>query len=121
VNAMLPAVVATFFVLMGLVALAVPERVSSTFGIPTLTPAGRNEVRAVYGGFGVAIGALLFATAALPTHADGVRLAVAVALGGMAGGRLLAAAIERPGAFYPAWFYCGVEIAGAVALLAAPA
>ncbi len=114
-----PVIAAVFFLAMGLVALVVPERVTATFGTPALTPDGRNEVRAVYGGFGVAIGGLLLAAERLPAIRDGVLLAVAVALAGMAGGRVIAAALERPRTFYPAWFYCAVETVMAVALLAA--
>src|SRR6266849_5945598 len=107
-------VVALFFLAMGLVGLAAPERIVAPFGTPVLSGDGRNEVRAVYGGFGIAIGALLLAAPAEP----GVRLCVAVALAGMAGGRLVAAALERPRRFYPCWFYFAVEVTMAVALLA---
>lgn len=37
---------------MGIGAIAKPTVVTAQFGILELTPAGRNEVRAVYGGFG---------------------------------------------------------------------
>ena len=111
--------VGIFFAGMGLVALVVPERISATFGTPTLTPAGRNEVRAVYGGFGVAVAGLLFAAPVLPTLAPGIYLTVALALGGMAAGRVVAAAVESPRGFYPAWFYCGLEVVMAAILLLA--
>ena len=112
-------IVATFFAGMGAVALMAPEYVSTTVGFRMLTPAGRNEVRAVYGGFGLAMSGLLFAAPSLPAMAAGIYLSVAAALAGMAAGRLLAAAVERPGGFYPAWFYCGVEAAMAGILLVA--
>ena len=54
-------VVAAFFVAMGVLALVAPERILATFGTTGLTVEGRNEVRAVYGGFGVAVGVLLVA------------------------------------------------------------
>ena len=38
---------------MGVGATAKPAFVMAQFGILDLTPAGRNEVRAVYGGFGI--------------------------------------------------------------------
>jgi hypothetical protein len=117
-TALLPGAVAAFFLGMGLLALAAPERITATFGQPRLTAAGRNEVRAVYGGFGVAM-ALVLAVALDDTALrPGVFLCAAVALGGMAAGRVVAALVERPGGFYPAWFYCLVETAMAVALLA---
>jgi hypothetical protein len=58
------AVVATFLAGMGSVALVKPALIWKPFGVAPTTPAARNEVRAVYGGFGLAVAALLF-TAAL--------------------------------------------------------
>ena len=114
----LPALIAFLFLGMGLLGLAAPEQISETFGQPTLTPAGRNEVRAVYGGFGVAVALVLAAALREPALRGGVFLAVGVALAGMAGGRIVAAAIERPRGFYPVWFYCLLETAMAAVLIA---
>ena len=108
--------VIVFFIGMGLLALASPESISRIHGTPTLTPAGRNEIRAVYGGFGLAVAAMLILALYTPALRAGVLLAVAASLAGMAGGRVLAALVERPTAFYPSWFYCGVETAMAVTL-----
>lgn len=44
---------------------------------------------------------------------------MAIALAGMAAGRLVAAAIERPASFYPSWFYFTAETAMELVLLAA--
>jgi len=109
-------VVIVFFVGMGLVALVSPEFVTRTFGIPTLTNAGRNEVRAVYGGFGLAVAAMLVVAMNDPALRAGVLLAVAASVGGMAAGRLVAALVERPTAFYPSWFYFVAETVMAVVL-----
>ncbi len=111
--------VAVFFAGMGLLALALPEQISGTFGASSLTPEGRNEVRAVYGGFGLAIAAILAAAPSTPALGRGIYFTVAIALLGMAGGRGIAAMLERPQGFYPCWFYFGVEIAMAGILLAA--
>jgi hypothetical protein len=111
--------VAVFFVLMGLVGLLSPERIQAPFGTTVVSPDGRSEVRAVYGGFGVAIGALLFVAASTPALRGGVFTTVAVALIGMAAGRIVSALVERPARFYPCWFYCGVEAAMAAVLLVA--
>ena len=108
--------VVVFFIGMGLLALAAPEAISRINGTPTLTAAGRNEIRAVYGGFGLAVAAMLVLALYTPALREGVLLAVAASLAGMAGGRVLAALIERPTAFYPSWFYFGVETAMAVVL-----
>lgn len=113
------AVVAVFFLLMGLLALVSPARITATFGITALTAEGRNEVRAVYGGFGVAIAALLFTAAGTPALRHGAFTAVAAAVIGMSVGRLVAAAVERPSRFYPSWFYCLAEAAMAGVLFAA--
>ena len=111
-------IVAIFFGGMGLLALARPERITATFGIPSLTCEGRNEVRAVYGGFGLAVAAMLALAPSTPLG-DGIRVGVGIALLGMAGGRLAAALVERPAGFYPCWFYCALEAGMAGILVAA--
>ena len=87
--------VAAAFALMGVLSLAAPARVLSQFGVPALTRDGRNEVRGVYGGFGVAVAALLLSVLAAPPLRPGACLAVAVALVGMALGRLVSAFVDR--------------------------
>ena len=110
--------VAAFFFVMGVVALRRPGRIVAYFGTTSLTRAGRNEVRAVYGGFGVAVAVLLLATLWFPALRAGVLVAVAVALGGMAAGRLLSALLDGSPGFFP-WLFCGVELALAAALAGA--
>src|SRR5262249_13781867 len=95
--------IAVFFLAMGAYALAVPARVLPVFGVTVTTVDGRNEVRAVYGGFGIAIGVLLLVTLGEPTLRAGVLVSVGTALAGMAGGRLVAALVEGSPGFYP-WF-----------------
>ena len=83
------------FALMGIGALVSPTVVTRQFGIPALTPDGRSEVRAVYGGFGLAIaGALVYAVVNTDLR-EGITLTVAIALLGMAAGRLVSAAFDR--------------------------
>jgi Domain of unknown function (DUF4345) len=110
--------VAALFALMGVVALARPENILAYFGIATLTCDGRNEVRAVYGGFGLAIAGLLCAARFSETIRSGAVLAVAVALLGMAAGRLISALLDGMPGRYPRLFL-GVELAGAAMLLGA--
>jgi Domain of unknown function (DUF4345) len=112
--------VALGFGLMGLFALARPGEVLAQFGVSVETAEGRNEVRAVYGGFGLAVAALL-AVAAIgdPSTAEGIVVAVAFALVGMAAGRLLSALRERPTGLYPVWIYFAIEVVSAAALLIA--
>ena len=112
--------VAAGFALMGFGALARPRMVLDQFGVDVGTADGRNEVRAVYGGFGVAVAAALgVAVLGDSANADGVLIAVAVALAGMAAGRLIGAAVERPSGAFPVWVYFAIEVGGAAVLLAA--
>ena len=112
--------IAAGFAAMGIVALARPAFVLAQFGVAVETVEGRNEVRAVYGGFGLAVAAAL-AVAALgdSANADGIVVAIAIALAGMAAGRLVSVAVERPARVYPVWVYFAIEAGGAAALLAA--
>jgi hypothetical protein len=113
-------IVAAGFAAMALFALVRPAEILAQFGVAVESPDGRNEVRAVYGGFGVAVAALL-AVAALgdPATAEGIVVAVAFALVGMAAGRLLSAVRERPTGLYPVWAYFAIEVVSAAALLLA--
>jgi uncharacterized membrane protein YeaQ/YmgE (transglycosylase-associated protein family) len=105
-----------FFAGMGTFALVRPAALIHPFGITLPVPESRAEVRAVYGGFGLAIaGMLALALSGHPAR-EGILMTVAAALGGMALGRLVSVVIDRPKAFYPNWFYFLVEVAGAAAL-----
>ena len=106
-----------FFFGMGVFALARPAALIRPFGITLPIPESRAEVRAVYGGFGLAIAAVLALAAGDATLRDGILITVAAALGGMAFGRLLSGVVDRPTAFYPNWFYFIVEVVAAAALL----
>jgi hypothetical protein len=115
---MIVPLIAAAFAAMGLLALARPERIVAYFGTRELSRDGRNEVRAVYGGFGLAIAALLAAVPYHPALRPGTLLAVALALLGMAAGRLLSALLDGPPGRWP-WIFMGVELAGGCALLGA--
>lgn len=107
---------ALFFLGMGIFALARPTALIRPFGINLPIPEARAEVRAVYGGFGLAIsGMLVLALMGGPAR-EGILITVAAALAGMAFGRLVSGIIDRPKAFYPNWFYFLVEVTGAAAL-----
>lgn len=111
------AVVGLFFLGMGVYALARPEALIRPFGIALPRPESRAEVRAVYGGFGVAIAGVLALAATGHPAREGILITVAAALGGMAFGRLVSGVVDRPDSFYPNWFYFLVEIVAAAALL----
>jgi Domain of unknown function (DUF4345) len=104
-------IVAFGFALMGLGALFAPERVTRLFGTLVLTTAGRNEVRAVYGGFGVAMAGLLSASAWVPHLRLGVCTTLAVALAGMVLGRVLSALADHKLERWPCVFG-GIELGG---------
>lgn len=107
-------IVALGFALMGTVALIRPAAIGRYFDVRIESVDGRNEVRAVYGGFGLAMALALWLATGSPELRNGVVSCVALALAGMALGRLFSAILERPG-FWP-WFFCGVEIAAAALL-----
>ncbi|WP_345443234.1 DUF4345 family protein [Actinoallomurus vinaceus] len=112
-------VVAVLFGGMGVYGLIAPAALLAPFGTLVRSADGRNEVRAVYGGYGVAV-ALTLVLALLD---DGLRAglvtAVALALAGMAAGRIISFAAERPAGFFPTVFYLLVEAALAAALATA--
>lgn len=111
-------VIALMFLAMGLATLVKPGLLGITFGAEVSLPPWRNEIRAVYGGFGVATAALLFLVqSSFPEFQSGVYLAVAVALFGMALGRVIGFAVER----VKGWpvFYFGIEVLGGGLLLLA--
>jgi uncharacterized protein (DUF697 family) len=113
------AVIAVFFLGMGVYALAAPAALVRPFGITLAESASRSEVRAVYGGFGLAIAAVLgYAAVADGEIRTGILIAVAAALAGMAFGRVAAAILGDRTAFYPNWFYFLVEAVAAAVLFA---
>jgi hypothetical protein len=113
------AVIGVFFAGMGIYALAAPAAITLPFGITLGEAASRSEIRAVYGGFGLAIaGVLVFAIVEQGNIRTGILIAVGAALAGMAFGRLFSAVVDTRTAFYPNWFYCLVEAVAAAALFA---
>jgi uncharacterized membrane protein YeaQ/YmgE (transglycosylase-associated protein family) len=108
---------AVFFLGMGIFALVRPATLIRPFGITLPIPESRAEVRAVYGGFGLAIAGMLALAATGHSAREGILITVAAALGGMALGRLISGVVDRPKAFYPNWFYFIVEIVAGTALL----
>ncbi|MEV6427563.1 DUF4345 domain-containing protein [Nocardia sp. NPDC051463] len=112
-------VIGVMFCAMGGFALIAPAALGRPFGIRVETPTSRSEIRAVYGGFGIAVAAMLWwaATGGTDRHA-GIVTAVGIALAGMACGRLLSRILDTATPFYPIWFYFCVEAVGAGLLIA---
>lgn len=109
-------IVALAFALMGLGSLLAPVRVTAQFGIPALDVDGRNEVRAVYGGFGLAMALALVLALQMPALRGGICLTIGAALFGMAAGRLVSALIDRGIGRWPLR-YLGIEIAAGLVVL----
>jgi hypothetical protein len=113
------AVIAVFFLGMGVYALAAPAALIRPFGVVLESPVSRSEVRAVYGGFGLAIAAVLaYAAFRAGDVQKGIVITVGAALAGMALGRIVSAVVDHRTPFYPNWFYCIVEAVAAAALFA---
>ena len=89
------ALVGMLFLCMGLLALAWPARFARQFGLQVFDRNGRNEVRAVYGGFGVAMAAICGYSLFHPEFRIGILLTFSAALFGMAMGRMISAIVDR--------------------------
>lgn len=106
------------FALMGIGAIVKPNAVTQQFGIPQLSVAGRSEVRGVYGGFGLAMAAILVVALMTPDLRTGITITAAIALLGMAAGRIISALVDRS---LPriALLYLAIEVVMGVLLLLA--
>lgn len=113
--------VAAFFLAMGLYALVAPAAILRPFGFIVETPQTRSEIRAVYGGFGVAIACMLLIALAQPGIRSGVLVTVGAALAGMAVGRVVSRLADTSTPLYPVWVYFLVEAVSATALFVAAA
>ncbi|MFO0351060.1 MAG: DUF4345 family protein [Alphaproteobacteria bacterium] len=97
-------VAAAGFAAMGTGALFAPLIITRQFDIGTLTVAGRNEIRAVYGGFGLAMAAMLTVALWCPSLRTGICLTTAAALAGMAAGRIASAIADSRIPGYPLFY-----------------
>ena len=97
-------VAAAGFTAMGTGALFAPLIITRQFDIGTLTVAGRNEIRAVYGGFGLAMAAMLTVALWCPSLRTGICLTTAAALAGMAAGRIASAIADSRIPGYPLFY-----------------
>ncbi|SFB16035.1 protein of unknown function [Amycolatopsis marina] len=112
--------VGVFFLAMGVYALTAPAALARPFRIVVEEPESRSEIRAVYGGFGIAVAVVLvLAVFDVAGIRAGVVVTVAAALAGMAFGRLVSRFLDRPTSFYPVWFYFWVEVVAAGVLVIA--
>jgi len=110
---------ALFFLGLGVTALLRPAHVVDRFGTEVETLDGRNEVRSVYGGSGVAVAFLL----AWAVFTDGrgelwIPSVIAVLCFGMAVGRLVSLVADRTVGSAIVWRYVGLDLALTVSLFA---
>ena len=84
------------FAAMGAALLWRPQYLARLTHVELSTIESRNEVRAVYGGFGIAMAVALFIALVWSPFRAGIALTLGLALIGMAGGRGYAAWLERP-------------------------
>ena len=90
-----PALAGLFYLALGLAALARPGTLLAGLGLAAEGVDARNEVRAIYGGFPLAVAGLVVWSMSGGAHAAGILLALAVTSLGMALGRLMSAVIDR--------------------------
>jgi uncharacterized membrane protein YjjP (DUF1212 family) len=108
---------ALFYFALGTLAILRPEQLLLGFGIQAKGVDARNEIRAVYGGFPLALSALLVSSLFSPGLTRGILLCASVATLGMAVGRLISALIDhRIGKFPILFALVEVLIAGLIAV-----
>ena len=90
----LVSIVALFFLIMGLWALFLTDSFADLVGFSLDVYRGPNEIRAVYGGFGIAMAIMAWGAVFSSPPALGLLTALAIALVGMAAGRMVSMMIE---------------------------
>ena len=110
--------IAALFAGMGVFALVWPGRVMAIFGNNELTLAGRNEVRAVYGGFGLAAASALAWGLLSPRLGPGIFFALGLSLWGMAAGRAISVLIDKKADPLPWLFFASELVMGGILIFA---
>ncbi len=95
------------FAAMGAALLWQPQYLTQLTKLELSTPESRNEVRAVYGGFGVAMALALFIALVWTPLRGGITMTIGLALIGMAAGRGYSGWLEPPSAII--WGFCAAE------------
>ena len=104
---------------MGALALASPRSLAATVDLGMETEMSENEVRAVYGGFGLAIAGSLLVEG-VRNRPGAAHMMAAIALAGMASGRLFDVAVRKgEGELTRPLLYAAGESAFATALMSA--
>jgi Domain of unknown function (DUF4345) len=95
---------ALFFGMIGVSAMIRPRNLLRGFSIEAHEAESRNEIRAVYGGFPMAVAALLMFSLKRPDLSDGILFTLAISSAGMALGRIVSVLIDRKLGRYPATY-----------------
>jgi len=111
-------IVAVFMTGMGVLAIASPTRFLRFVGSETLGREGRNEVRAVYGGFGLMMGGILLYALQQTDYRPGILLCMGLALAGMSLGRVVSIALDRAMTPMIVGVAIGEMVGGSVLILA---
>ena len=96
------------FAAMGAGLLWRPQYLTRLTNVELTTIEARNEVRAVYGGFGIAMAIALFIALVWSPLRAGITLTIGLALLGMAAGRGYSVWLERPSSTL-IWVFLGGE------------
>jgi hypothetical protein len=98
---------------IGVAFLLAPTAMMQSVDIAIATPLARGDVRAIYGGMEIAVGALLLLASRRDDRVRPGLFAAAVLFTGMAAGRLLGVLLDgTPPPF--GWFLLLLELSGAV-------
>ncbi len=109
-------IIAIAFLIMGVVGLFSPIHITRFFSFTPLSIDMKNEVRGVYGGFGIAMAILLEVSPNTPQWQTGIILTISVALLGMATGRIISFIIDKQLNKFPLIFFTIELIAGILLL-----
>jgi hypothetical protein len=96
------------FAAMGAALLWRPEYLTRLTGVDLSTVESRNEVRAVYGGFGIAMALAMFIAMVYEPLRGGIMMTTGLALIGMAAGRGYSVWLEPP-TNNLVWVFLGLE------------
>jgi hypothetical protein len=87
--------VSAFWLWLGVMAFRHPRHLLRGFGIDTQTIDARNEVRGIYGGFPLAMSAILIGSLFAPHLKDGIAICIGAATLGMCLGRAISGIIDH--------------------------
>jgi dolichol kinase len=86
---------ALFYGAIGVSAIMRPKHLLRGFSIEAAVSESRNEIRAVYGGFPLAVAGLLLFSLTQPELSDGILTSLSICSAGMAFGRILSALMDK--------------------------